>query len=142
MLAAADALNSLLHGSEKPKGKQAPKEVRKTKETLSKNTKQAAKTSTGKSTGKKPGQIKRKSGASTGSSQSKTKGGNVASKVVKSKKVSPKTQNAAKSKNTRGHTPWKNIPKSVQNAYAEGCSRCRYRAYCTKSCWVKRGYTP
>ena len=77
MLAAADALKSLLHGSGKPKGKQVPNAVTKTTEPPSKNTKQAAKTSTGKSTGKKPGQIKRKSGASTGSRQSKKKGNKV-----------------------------------------------------------------
>ena len=142
MLAAADTLNSLLHDKEKTKEKQVPNAVTKTKDTPSKNTKQAAKTSTRKSTGKKPGQKKRKSGASTGSRQGKKKENKVTSKVAKSKKVSPKTKNVANSKNPHGHTPWKNIPKSVQNAYVEGCSRCRYRAYCTKSCWVKRGYTP
>lgn len=142
MLAAADALNSLLHGSDKPKDKQVPNAVTKTKEPRSKNTKQTSKTSSGKSSGKKASQIKRKSGASTGSGQSKKKGNNDTSKVAKTKKVSPKKKNVANSKNTQGHTPWKNIPKSVQNAYVEGCSRCRYRAYCTKSCWVRRGYTP
>lgn len=140
MLAAADALNSLLHGSEKPKEQKTPNAVTKTKEPRSKNTKPAAKKSTGKN--KTKDQLKRKSGASTGSRQCKKTGGNVISKATKGKKASPKKQNAANTKNPHGHTPWKNIPKSVQNAYVKGCSRCRYRAYCTKSCWVRRGYKP
>ena len=32
------------------------------------------------------------------------------------------------------------IPASLKRKFAEGCSRCRYRAGCTRSCWRDRGY--
>ena len=32
------------------------------------------------------------------------------------------------------------IPASLKRKFAEGCSRCRYRAGCTPSCWRNRGY--
>lgn len=32
------------------------------------------------------------------------------------------------------------VSKSAQAQFPDGCSRCRWRAGCTKSCWIKRGY--
>ena len=33
------------------------------------------------------------------------------------------------------------IPKQIRLRFAGGCSRCRYREFCTTSCWAHRGYT-
>lgn len=32
------------------------------------------------------------------------------------------------------------VSKSVQAQFPDGCSRCRWRAGCTRSCWTRRGY--
>ena len=32
------------------------------------------------------------------------------------------------------------VSKDVQKKFENGCSRCRFRAFCTRSCWVKRGW--
>ena len=34
----------------------------------------------------------------------------------------------------------KRVPAKVLREFAQGCSSCRGRAYCTVSCWHKRGY--
>ena len=34
----------------------------------------------------------------------------------------------------------KKIPKAVLQRYKDGCSRCYHRAFCTVSCWARRGY--
>lgn len=33
------------------------------------------------------------------------------------------------------------IPLEIRTQYAQGCSKCRYREFCTTSCWAYRGYT-
>jgi hypothetical protein len=33
------------------------------------------------------------------------------------------------------------VPRKTLEGYAEGCSRCRSRPYCTSSCWRLRGFT-
>ena len=35
----------------------------------------------------------------------------------------------------------KKIPKKVLHQYKDGCSRCYHRAFCTVSCWARRGFT-
>ena len=40
----------------------------------------------------------------------------------------------------RRDTLLKKIPKDVLQRYKGGCSRCYHRAYCTVSCWARRGY--
>ena len=32
------------------------------------------------------------------------------------------------------------LPANLKKRWAEGCSKCRYRAYCTVSCWKLRGF--
>ena len=43
--------------------------------------------------------------------------------------------------NDRRETLLKKIPKDVLQRYKGGCSRCYHRAFCTLSCWARRGYT-
>ena len=33
------------------------------------------------------------------------------------------------------------IPADMLSKFSEGCGRCKYRKYCTISCWERRGYT-
>eukprot|EP00435_Cladocopium_sp_Y103_P013670 s477_g3.t1 len=33
------------------------------------------------------------------------------------------------------------IPRRERMLYADGCSRCKYRKFCTISCWARRGYS-
>ena len=33
------------------------------------------------------------------------------------------------------------IPADMLSRFSEGCGRCKYRKYCTISCWERRGYT-
>ena len=40
----------------------------------------------------------------------------------------------------RRDTLLKKIPKNVLQRHKGGCSRCYHRAYCTVSCWARRGY--
>ena len=62
-----------------------------------------------------------------------------ASKNCKASKMKSGSKDGKKSSNVL-HSPWKSIPKDVQKKFENGCSRCRFRAYCTRSCWVKRGW--
>ena len=73
------------------------------------------------------------------------------SKKVTKGKAKPGSKNCKASKGKSGakdgkkssnvlHVPWKSIPKDVQKKFENGCSRCRFRAFCTRSCWVKRGW--
>ena len=32
------------------------------------------------------------------------------------------------------------LPRSLKEKYEAGCSRCRWRALCTASCWKRRGW--
>ena len=32
------------------------------------------------------------------------------------------------------------IPKKIRDRWKDGCARCRYRSYCTISCWKSRGW--
>ena len=32
------------------------------------------------------------------------------------------------------------IPKKIRDRWKNGCARCRYRSYCTVSCWKSRGW--
>eukprot|EP00435_Cladocopium_sp_Y103_P056607 s238_g19.t1 len=32
------------------------------------------------------------------------------------------------------------VPEEEKKKYKQGCTSCRYTAYCTPSCWIKRGY--
>lgn len=43
--------------------------------------------------------------------------------------------------NDRREALLKKIPKDVLQPYKGGCSRCYHRAFCTLSCWARRGYT-
>ena len=73
------------------------------------------------------------------------------SKKVTKAKAKPGSKNCKASKGKSGakdgkkssnalHVPWKSIPKDVQKKFEQGCSRCRFRAFCTRSCRVKRGW--
>ena len=57
--------------------------------------------------------------------------------------VAPKKRpsETAEEKEAKRRLLFKRVPKSLQDAYASGCSRCRGRPYCTLSCWYERGYT-
>lgn len=56
-------------------------------------------------------------------------------KTVVKKKSQRNTSKAPR----RSHDPWCNVPEHLLRKYKLGCSRCRYRQWCTKSCWALRG---
>ena len=69
----------------------------------------------------------------------------------KAKECSKKTKKAAVKKGrkplgtlaereARRKAVLKIVPAKLRKKFAKGCSGCRRRAYCTVSCWAKRGF--
>eukprot|EP00435_Cladocopium_sp_Y103_P003964 s2915_g1.t1 len=61
------------------------------------------------------------------------------SKMKSSLKVE-KSKAKAESSSERKKRILKSVPPKIREKYKGGCSSCRHVAYCTPSCWVKRGY--
>ena len=60
-------------------------------------------------------------------------------KFVKQKKNAV-DKSKSKQKSSKKHEPWTGIPASILHKYRAGCSKCRYREFCTRSCWYSRGF--
>ena len=60
-------------------------------------------------------------------------------KIVKQKKNAV-DKSKSKEKSSKKYEPWTGIPANLLRKYSAGCSRCRFRKYCTRSCWYNRGF--
>ena len=77
---------------------------------------------------KKPAASKPASSGGAPKAKAKAKAGQTSKAVCKRPVGNDRAQVLAK------------IPKHVLNKFKSGCSRCRFRAFCTLSCWKLRGY--
>ena len=60
-------------------------------------------------------------------------------KFVKQKKNAV-DKSKSKQKSSKKHEPWTGIPANLLRKYRAGCSKCRYREFCNRSCWYSRGF--
>ena len=116
------------------------KEVSKTKDVLkqpkSKQGKNAVQKKGAKKNVKKPTKTRCSKGSNPDTKKvSKSEGSKAGSKPK------AKAKSDAKKSKHNDYDPWPTIPMDVQKPFLKGCCRCRFRRWCTRSCWQKRGYS-